>query len=77
MEEVVARRLFPIKNNDSTQVQALPLNCCFHPAGQVPVHANPLSLFMFEHSIFPVPPFLGLMSMFLNFKPVQGAPRLQ
>ena len=42
---------------------AFPLNCCFHPAGHVPVHANPLSLFMFEHSIFAVPPFLGLLDV--------------
>jgi hypothetical protein len=34
-------------------------------------------LFILEHKIFVVPPFLGLMSMFLNFSPVHGALLLQ
>jgi hypothetical protein len=41
------------------------------------VHASPLSGFMLLHNTFAVPPFLGLMSMFLNFKPVHGVLLLQ
>ena len=37
------------------------------------MHANPESEFMFEHKNFAVPPFFGLISMFLNLRPVQGA----
>lgn len=54
-------------------VYAFPLNCCFQPLGQVPVQANPESLLIFEHKNLAVPPFFGLISIPLNFRPVQGA----
>lgn len=61
-------------NSSCIAAHALPLNCCTHPLGHVPVHANPESLFVLLHSTFAVPPFFGLMLMSLNFSPVHGAP---
>ena len=67
------KRSYVGKCNRSHLPYALPLSCCFQPLGQVPVQANPESLLIFEHKNLAVPPFFGLISIPLNFRPVQGA----